>query len=489
MNARKILGLLGACLVLGLIFTPAMRTRAAKDPDPVLVKQALDIGTDAYTYGYPLVMMEMTRRVMTNVEKPEGTRAPMGQFVRMHEYPTAAFRDVTAPNADTLYSVVWLNLSHEPYIFSIPDSNGRYYLMPMLDGWTNVFQVPGKRTTGTKAQKYAITGPRWAGTLPAGVKEYKSPTNMVWILGRTYCTGTPQDYKEVHAFQDQLSIVPLSVYGSRYTPPAGRVNPDIDMKTPVRDQVNRLSATEYFSVLAALMKENPPAAADAPMVARMARIGIVPGHDFDMSKLDPAAARALQDVPKTAFTKIAAHMQSFGTKVNGWVVPRVVGVYGTDYLQRATVAAFGLGANRTQDAVYPTSQADAAGVPYNGANRYVMHLAKGELPPVDAFWSVTMYNDQFFFVANPLNRYTLSQPISSSSTAMARLTFTFRPTTRDLKRKPTGCPLRSRGLSLCFGCTGRRRLRPRSSTGPGSRRQLPRSNRQVGSLTYRKTAC
>jgi hypothetical protein len=199
------------------------------------------------------------------------------------------------------------------------------------------------------------------------------------------------------------------VYGKPYTPPAGHVNPNIDMKTPVREQVNRLSAAEYFSLLAALMKENPPAAADAPMVARMTRVGIVPGHDFDMGKLDPAVAKALQDVPKAALTKIAAHMQSAGTKVNGWVVPQVAGVYGTDYLQRATVAAFALGANRTQDAVYPTSQADAAGVPYNGANRYVMHFAKGELPPVDAFWSLTMYNDQFFFVANPLDRYTLSQ--------------------------------------------------------------------------------
>ena len=383
--------------------------RAAKNPALAIGRRAADIGTEAYIYGYPLVTMEMTRRVMTNVSKPEGTRAPMGQFANLRRYPTAAFHDVTAPNADTLYSVVWLDLSREPYIFSIPDARGRYYLMPMLDGLTNVFQAPGKRTTGTKAQKYAITGPRWAGSLPAGITEYKAPTDLVWIIGRTYCTGTPEDYKEVWAFQDRLSIVPLSHYGKPYTPAAANVDPHIDMTTPVRDQVNRLSAADYFKLLASLMKQNPPAAADGPIIARMAQIGIVPGQDFDLAKLDPGTAKALQGVPRTAFAKIAGHMKSAGTPVNGWTVPKVVGVYGTDYLQRATIAAFGLGANRLQDAVYPTSDLDATGQPYDGRKHYVMHFNKGGLPPVNAFWSLTMYNAEFFFVDNPLNRYTLSE--------------------------------------------------------------------------------
>ena len=143
--------------------------------------------------------MEMTRRRSTNVEKPEGDRAPMGQFAKLRTYPDASFKTVTAPNADTLYTVVWLDVSKEPWVVSIPDLKGRYALFPMLSGWTDVFQVPGKRTTGTGAQKYAITGPGWTGTLPAGVTEYKSPTGMVWLLGRIYCTGTPEDYKAVHA--------------------------------------------------------------------------------------------------------------------------------------------------------------------------------------------------------------------------------------------------------------------------------------------------
>ena len=181
------------------------------------------LATDAYVYGYPLVTMEMTRRVMTNVAQLEGTRGPMGQFTKLRQYPDASFRDVTAPNADTLYTIAWLDVAKEPWVVSLPDLQGRYALFPMLDGWTNVFQVPGKRTTGTGAQTYAITGPGWSGTLPAGVVEYKSPTALVWLLGRIYCTGTPQDYAAVHALQDQCKLVPLSSWGKDYTPPPGKV--------------------------------------------------------------------------------------------------------------------------------------------------------------------------------------------------------------------------------------------------------------------------
>ena len=372
-------------------------------------KEALETGIEAYIYGYPLVTVEMTRRVSTNVVKPEGTRAPMGQFARLREYPSAAFRDVTAPNADTLYTIVWLDVSKEPWILSIPDMKDRYYLMPMLSGWTDVFQVPGKRTTGTKAQKYAITGPGWTGTLPDGVTEYKSPTGMVWIIGRIYCTGTPEDYRAVHVLQDKFNVVPLSSYGKPYTPPEGTVDPNIDMKMAVREQANAMDAGGYFKLLAALMKDNPPAKEDAPIVEKMAKIGIVPGQDFDMSKLDPAVAKALQGVPKAAQEKIMAEFKNMGAQVNGWVYSTKLGVYGTEYLMRALVTAIGLGANRGADAIYPTSEVDADGKPYDGTNKYVMHFDKGGMPPVDGFWSLTMYDAEYFFVPNKLNRYTLSQ--------------------------------------------------------------------------------
>lgn len=370
--------------------------------------EAVAIAEEAYIYGYSLVTMEMTRRIMTNVAEVEGTRGPMGHLIRVRAYPTAAFKDVTAPNADTLYTTAWIDVAEEPWVLSLPDANDRYYLFPMLSGWTDVFQVPGRRTTGTGPQKYAITGPGWKGTLPEGVKEYKSPTGLVWILGRIYCTGTPEDYTAVHKMQDEISIVPLSSYGKPYTPPAGKVNPDIDMKTAVRDQVNGFDTAAYFNLLATLMQENPPAEADAPMIAKMAKLGIAPGKPFEFDKLDPAVQTALKDVPKESFEQIMAHFKTAGEHVNGWLFTTGTGLYGTDYIQRALVTAIGLGANRPQDAVYPTSETDADGNPYSGANKYVMHFAKGELPPVDGFWSLTMYNAEYFFVDNPLNRYTLS---------------------------------------------------------------------------------
>jgi hypothetical protein len=391
-----------------LVLCVSSATANAKTDSKVSAQEAQQIAVEGYIYGYPLVTMEMTRRVMTNVEKPEGTRAPMGQLVRMREYPNASFRDVTAPNADTLYTTTWLDVGKEPWILSLPDAHGRYYLFPMLDGWTDVFQVPGKRTTGTGPQKYAITGPGWKGTLPKGVKEYKSPTSIVWLLGRIYCTGTTEDYAAVHKMQDAVSVVPLSVYGKPYTPPPGRVDPNIDMKTPVRDQVNALDSAAYFDLLAKLMKDNPPAKADAPMIKKMARLGIVPGQPFDLGKLDPAVQQALQGVPTVGFEKIMAHFKSAGIAENSWIFTTKTGLYGTDYLQRALITAIGLGANRPQDAVYPTSEADADGKPYDGAKKYVMHFPKAQLPPVNGFWSLTMYNAEYFFVDNPLNRYTLS---------------------------------------------------------------------------------
>lgn len=396
------------CSLAFAIFWPFNTGLAKENPF-----ESVLLGVEAYIYGYPLVTMEMTRRVMTNVEKPEGTRAPMGQFVRMREYPSAEFRDVTAPNADTLYTTAWIDVGQEPYVLTLPDAKDRYYLFPMLDGWTNVFQVPGKRTTGTGPQKYVITGPGWKGKVPDGVKEYKSPTSLVWLLGRIYCTGTPEDYAVVHKMQDEISLVPLSSYAKPYTPPTGKVDPAIDMKLAVREQVNALSAQDYFNLLAKLMWDNPPSAADRPMLAKLAKLGIVPGQPFDGSKLGSLALEAFSMVPKIANEKIMLWMKEgiIGGDMkleNGWVFTTKTGKYGTDYMQRALITAIGLGANLPQDAVYPTSDGPNVLGSYTGEKKYVMHFEKGQLPPVQGFWSLTMYDKDFFFVKNSINRQSIS---------------------------------------------------------------------------------
>ncbi|PZQ99708.1 MAG: hypothetical protein DI533_03370 [Cereibacter sphaeroides] len=410
-SRRSVLAGGAAVLAASQVTTPAL---AWDGVAAGLVEGADDfaLAIEAYIFAYPLVTMEMTRRVITNVAEPVGTRGPMGQIIKLREYPDASFRDVTAPNADTLYTTSFFDVSKEPWVLSLPDMNDRYALFPMLDGWTTVFEVPGKRTTGAKAQTYAITGPGWTGTLPDGVTEYKSPTGIVWLLGRIYCTGTKEDYAEVHALQDQVKLVPLSAYGTDWTAPAGTVDPSIDMKTPVRDQVNALDAVAYFKLFCDLMKTNPPTGDDAEIVAKMAQIGIVPGQDFDESKFNPDFAK---HVPKLGYTKIQLHFaDSEGDFVNknGWRFTTVTGIYGTNYIQRALITAYGLGANRPQDAIYPASTKPGSGLlvrAYKGSEKYTMTFAKGELPPVKGFWSLTMYDENFFFVDNPINRYSVSE--------------------------------------------------------------------------------
>jgi len=408
MKSKQALLLLVLTLLIGMIACSSSAPKSSTTIQPG-VEDAVKTAVDAYVYGYPLVTMDMTRKQFTNVAAPDAAHAPMGQLLKLRTYPAVDNHAVTAPNADTLYTMTWLDVSKEPYILSVPDMGDRYYLLPLLSGWTDVFQVPGKRTTGDKAAKYAITGPGWSGTLPAGVTEYKSPTAMVWLLGRIYCTGTPADYAAVHALQDKFSLVPLSSYGKPYTPPAGQVDSNFDMKTAVRDQVEHLDVVAYFTYLAQLMKTNPPAAEDAPLVANLAKIGLVPGQDFDPSKLGAFDKEAIKAVPKLAQVKIMEHFKQLAP-INGWMFTTKTGTYGTDYLQRALITAIGLGANRPQDAIYPTGEKDGSGGDFDAASKkYVIHFDKGQMPPVDGFWSITMYDDKYFFVPNPLNRYTLSQ--------------------------------------------------------------------------------
>ncbi len=372
-------------------------------------EEAAKLGVEAVVYGFPLVIVDVTKRVQTNVEEPNHNgHAPINQFSNFLKYPTAAYKDVVRMNVDTLYSFAWLDLSKEPMILSVPDTNYRYYLMPVLNAWTNVFASPGKRTTGTKAGHFAIVGPNWKGELPEGVKELKSPTNTAMIAGRTQANG-PADYEAVNAIQREYKLTPLSAFGKPYTPPKGIVDPNIDTKTPPVEQVGKMDAATFFSTLATLLKSNPPPAADAPALAQLAKIGIVPGQDFDMSKLDAATAKGLEKSVQVALAKLQEAAKKMGKPINGWSVPPMnLANFGTDYGVRAVVALVGLGANLPQDAIYPSAFVDGDGKPLNGTNCYVIHFDKGQMPPVNAFWSITMYNAQSFFVDNPINRYNLA---------------------------------------------------------------------------------
>ena len=390
----------GIFLIAAVVFIAVVLIFFLRDPRQ-------QIAREAYIFGYPLLTMDLTRKQETNVRVPDDAHAPMGQIIKLRSYPAVDNHGAAAPNADTLYTMVWLDVSKEPWVFSIADMGDRYYIMPMLSAFNEVFFVADPRTTGGKAQKFAVTGPGWSGTLPEGVTQVKSPTALVWILGRIYCTGTPEDYQAVHALQDQFASVPLSSYGKPYSPQPAAVDLMFDMKTAVRKQVDAMTTEEFFSAMAKLLKDNPPKPEDAPIVARMAKIGIVPGQDIDRSKL-PALGDNLD--PKLGLLKMVEDMKA--TKpVNGWLYWITnAGTYGTDYLQRAMVTLIGPGLNFPQDAVYPFSEKDERGKKYDGAkHNYAIHFDKGSLPPVKAFWSLTMYDPEFFFVPNSINRYNLSQ--------------------------------------------------------------------------------
>jgi hypothetical protein len=234
--------------------TPANAQASTAKSTPLPSDQIGEVATSVYIYAYPLILMEMTRRVGTNVaDISQFGKAPMNQFGNLPAFPDATFTDVVRPNADTLYSMMWFDVSKEPLLIRVPDSGGRYYLLPMLDMWTDVFQSTGARTTGTGAQVLAIAGPRWQGLVPAEATVTHSPTAIGWIIGRTQTNGKA-DYDAVHKFQAGLLATPLSQWGKAYRPPVGKINPEWDTKTPPVDQVEKLSAAEYFALFAELIQ-------------------------------------------------------------------------------------------------------------------------------------------------------------------------------------------------------------------------------------------
>jgi hypothetical protein len=371
-----------------------------------------DIVVDAYIYLYPLVLMEATRRVVTNVARAGQTpgRAPVNTVTHIREFPRADYRDVVRPNFDTLYSAAWFDLSREPIILSAPDTsgpNGRYYLLPLLDMWSNVFAAIGTRTSGRGAADFALLPPGWTGTLPAGVRAIPTPTPTVWMIGRTQ-TNSPTDYANVHRQQDGYRATPLSRWGQAPTEVTGSVDPGVDMKTPPMTAVDNMAGPEFFRRGLQLMAAHPAGAYDWPIMARMARAGLVAGSGFDPAALPAATRAAIEQAPGAAQALIRSAGPSVATLRNNWrMLVNNIGAYGTGYLARAHVALVGLGANLPEDAIYPLATVDSEGRPLVGEHRYTLTFAPGQEPPVNAFWSLTMYDAEGFQVANPIDRFAI----------------------------------------------------------------------------------
>jgi hypothetical protein len=405
--------------VLGLAATTGCLSPADAQTAPISEQEAQAIAVQAYLYFYPLMTMDLTRRQMTNVQAgKELGFGPPNTFNNVSTYPTAADKVIVRPNFDTLYSIAWLDLTKEPVVVSVPDTNGRYYLLPMLDMWTDVFASPGWRTTGTQAQHFLVAPVGWRPDLrerfidefrlPKETQRINAPTSHVWIIGRTKTDG-PQDYDAVHEIQAGLKVTPLSEWGR--PPRTVEVKPDrsVDMKTPAKIQVDSMSGEKFFTYAAELLKVNQPHLTDEPILAQMRKIGIERGQSLDIGKVSSAVRTALDDAPSSAQKLMEWKMPKLARVANYWSMNTdTMGVYGNYYLKRAIVTQQGLGANVPEDAIYPLNLGDENGRPLDGANKYVLHFDKSTLPPVDAFWSVTLYDPQGYQVANPLNRFAVS---------------------------------------------------------------------------------
>ena len=409
------------------------------------------LGSEAYVYLYPLVTMETTRRQMTNA--PPGAipgHGPMNTFTHIRAFPTADFRSVVRPNFDTLYSVAWLDLSQGPVVVTAPDTGGRYYGLAMYDMWSNAFAAPGWRTSGTGAAHWALTPPGWSGTLPDGVRAISAPTPTVWVIGRTQTNG-PADYAAVHDIQDGYAVAPLEAWGTGHAAVPAPVDPEVDMQTEPMRQVNAMTAAEFFDLGARLMGTHRPALTDWAVVERIARIGIIPGHPFDPRALDQDTLAALAPVPQETLARLSGLIPTMARLANGWAMNTdTMGVYGNSYLKRAIVSMIGLGANSPEDAIYPLQMADADGEPATGDRQYVLRFAADQLPPVGAFWSVTLYDQEGYQVANPLNRFALGDRDPLVHDTDGTLTLHVQADAPEEDRTPNWLPAPRGAFSLCM---------------------------------------
>jgi len=383
---------------------PAPTIEPPQPAAPAVDAEMKRLAGEVYVYAYPLVLTDVTRAVDT-------ASMPADKFRHDGTLPDASSTDVASPNADFLYSQAWLDLSHGPMVLSTPDTRGRYYLVAMLGAWTNVVASLGARTTGTARGRFAIVGPRWKGKLPGGVYEVQSPTELAWLYARTQTNGK-SDIEAAARIQKEFKLARLPdrrKQAAKGTPARPAEAGVTDSKTAPRDQVANMDANAFFTRFAMLLRGNPPTDDDAPMLEKMKRLGVEAGHPFDIRRLDPVAARSVEAGTKAAIEAItsAASRGLGGDIVNGWTVDVAVGRWGTDYGKRAVAAYAGLGINAPEDAVFMATHLDASGHRLDGTNRYVLHFDKGNAPPADGFWSLSLYNENHHFVTNSLDRYNI----------------------------------------------------------------------------------
>jgi hypothetical protein len=348
------------------------------------------LGARAFVWGYPLVFMERMKRTMTT-----NVRQPYGTFQNKSKLATPADAEVL-PTQDTLLSSTWIDLTEDAWVLKVPDMGDRWYDFGLVDAYTDVVGHVGRRTTGTKAGQFLITGPAFKGAVPAGMKELKVPTNSIWVLGRTRVNGDA-DVAKVTALLKQVTLAPLG----------GKV-PALPPPPEARPQDLAFAGAGFFDELGASLQLDPPPPTVADWVAGFAKAGIAAGSK-PSAKLDPKEVDALGMGIKDGASEIDEAFEKLPVMKNGWDVDTRFGRPDREPAVRAAFVKRGMDFASPDEVFAPLTQVDDGNLTLSGAHAYVLHFDKDKLPPVDAFWTVSLYMKKGAnFFENPLKRYSLS---------------------------------------------------------------------------------
>ena len=390
-----------AALLLCMVILLSGCAGTAKPKDALPAGDVWETIEEAYIYAFPLVLMDATMTSATNTEEPVPGKAPVNQFMHGVALANAQFKNVVSPNVDTIYSQVWYDLSEEPMVYVLPETD-RFCKVQVLDAWTNTAAVLDR------AGAYAITRANWSGDLPEDVTRIDVPTAMAWSITRTVLSGE-EDLPNVYAIQAGMKLLPLSAYlsGEAYQPPKGSYQEENNY-VPV-NKVLSLDPVTFFSKANALMEINPPSAADAELLEKLAAVGVGPGMKFDAAVLTGDVQTSWQEMLQGLRPKLAAEGMKYSNKLGQWsYLGAPIGDFGTEYAYRALVAIAGLGANTVEIALYPKTDKDADGNPLTGEKSYLLHFESDPQVLDGGFWSITAYGDDDFLIDNPIDRYCIN---------------------------------------------------------------------------------
>ena len=400
MKRKKVNTLIAAALAFTMTVCGSS-TAIAASADSETGENIWETVEDAYVYAFPLVLMDATKISATNTEEAFNEKAPVNQFIHSVALADAQFRTVVTPNVDTIYSQVWYDLSEEPMVYELPETD-RFCKVQVLDGWTNTAAVLDK------AGAYAITLSTWDGKLPEGVTRIDVPTSMAWSITRIVLSGE-EDLPNVHAIQEKMKLMPLSDYisGDTYEPPKGSYSEENDY-IPV-DKVLSMDPVTFFNKANELMVKNSPAAADKEMLEKIAAVNVGPGMEFDTSVLTGDVSENWKTMLTEVRLKLIKEGQKFSKKLGQWeYFGEPIGDFNTEYAYRALVALAGLGANTVEVALYPKIEQDADGNIFTGEKSYLLHFESYPQVLEGGFWSVTAYGDDDFLIDNPIDRYCIN---------------------------------------------------------------------------------